>query len=126
LVAVQLFVGAIHLLFGLWLLSTPRIVPFFGQEPSPDLYSIYTLVFGLLTLVFTGGIWLEKSWGWICTSALSMFVITADSLTLLDLPSIPGIPKSAALPEIVYSLLIILYLFQAQIKTKYRLSRWSG
>jgi hypothetical protein len=122
LVALQLLVGAIHVLFGLWLLSAPRIVPLFGQAIGPDVYSVYTVVFGLLTLIFTGGIWLEKSWGWIGTVAVSIFVIVADSLTLLDLPSIPGIPKFAAVTEIAYSLVLVLYLSQSQVRTRHKAS----
>jgi hypothetical protein len=120
LVALQLLVGAIHILFGLWLLSAPRIVPLFGQAIGPDVYSVYTVVFGLLTLIFTGGIWLEKSWGWIGTVAVSIFVIVADSLTLLDLPSIPGIPKFAAVPEIAYSLGVVLYLSQSHVRARHK------
>jgi hypothetical protein len=122
LVAVQLLVGAIHVLFGLWLLSAPRIVPLLGQALGPDVYSVYTVAFGVLTLIFTSGIWLERSWGWIGTVAVSIFVIVADSLTLLDLPSIPGIPKFAAVAEIAYGLGVLLYLSQFQVRARYKAS----
>jgi hypothetical protein len=122
LVTLQLLIGAIHVFFGLWLLSAPRIIPFFGQALGPDVYSVYTIFFGLLTLIFTGGIWLKKRWGWIGTVAVSIFVIIADSLTLLDLPSIPGIPKFAAVTEIAYSLVLVLYLSQSQVRTRHKAS----
>jgi hypothetical protein len=123
LVAVQLLVGFIHVVFGFWLFSAPRLVPFFGSTPGLDIYSVYTVVFGLLTLTFTYGLWKEKSWGWLGTVAVSIFVTSADSLALLDLPSIPGIPKFAGFGEITYSVLVLLYLSQAHVSTKYKMSR---
>jgi hypothetical protein len=68
---------------------------------------------------FTVLIWLGKKWGWVGTVAVSLFVIVADSLTLLDLPSIPGIPRFPAITEIVYCLLIIFYLLQFGVRSKY-------
>ena len=62
-------------------------------------YDVYTFVFGLLALVFAVFIWQGKKAGWVGTVAVSLFVIAADSLTLLDLPSIPGIPKFPAITE---------------------------
>jgi hypothetical protein len=126
LVAVQSLVGFIHVLFGFWLLSAPRIEPFalFANGYfSSDVYAVYTIVFGLLTLIFTYALWMEKRLGWISTVAVAAFVIIADALTLLDLPSIPRIPKFAGYGEITYSLLVLLYLSQAQVRTKYKMSR---
>ncbi len=123
LVAAQLLIGIIHVVFGFWLLSAPRIVPFIGAAPGPDIYSIYTIIFGLLTLIFAGGLWLEKRWGWVGTVAVAIFVIIADTLTLLDLPSIPGIPKLAGFGEITYSILILLYLSQTHIRAKYKINK---
>ncbi|HTY75430.1 MAG TPA: hypothetical protein VMD05_07690, partial [Candidatus Nanoarchaeia archaeon] len=57
--------------------------------------------------------------GWIGTFAVLLFVIAADSLTLLDLPSVPGIPKFACYGEITYSVIIMLYLMQAHVRKKY-------
>jgi hypothetical protein len=84
-----------------------------------EAYDVYTLVFGLLVLVFAVFIWQGKKAGWIGTVAVSLFVIVADALTVLNLPSIPGIPKFAALTEIAYSLLVVLYLLQTNIRKKY-------
>jgi uncharacterized membrane protein (DUF2068 family) len=125
LVAVQSLVGFIHVLFGFLLLSAPRIEPFAlfaSGYLSSDVYAVYTMLFGLLTLIFTYALWMEKRWGWIGTVAVAAFVIIADALTLLDLPSIPGIPKFAGYGEITYSVLILLYLFQNHVRTKYRIS----
>ncbi len=121
LAAVQVLVGFIHIIFGFWLLSSPRMAPFV-EASGPDVYSIYTVTFGMLTLAFTVGLWMQKRWGWVGTVAVALFVIAADSLTLLDLQSIPGIPKFAGYGEITYSILILLYLMQAQIRAKYRIS----
>lgn len=123
LVAAQLLIGFIHVVFGFWLLSAPRIMPFIGAAPGPDIYNIYTIIFGLLTLIFAGGLWLEKRWGWIGTVAVAIFVILVDTLTLLDLPSIPGIPKVAGFGEITYSIIVLLYLSQTHIRTKYKINK---
>ena len=126
LVVAQFLVGLVHAFFGFWLfLSTsPKIEPFsgiLGPSPGPEIYSIYTVVFGLLTLFFAVPLWLGKRWGWIGTNTVLFFVIIADSLTLLDLPSIPGIPKFAGFGEITYSVLVVLYLLQGHIRTKYQI-----
>jgi hypothetical protein len=122
LTAAQLLVGVIHVFFGLWLLIAGSLADSAFSAQSPLVYSVYTLVFGLLTLVFAVGIWLRTSWGWIGTFAVSLFVIVADALTLVNLPSIPGIPPSAAGVEIIYSLLVLLYLSQTHVRIKYHIS----
>jgi uncharacterized membrane protein (DUF2068 family) len=116
----QSLIGIIHVFSGLWLLAASLSAEPAVSALSPVVYSVYTLIFGLLTLVFASGIWLEKRWGWIGTIAVSMFVVVADALTLTGLPSIPGIPRSAAVAEIVYSLIVVLYLFQPRVRNKYR------
>ena len=114
LTAAQLLIGAIHVFFGLLLLTF---------EPSlmqaPVAYDVYTVVFGVLVLFFAVFIWQGKKAGWIGTVAVSLFVIAADTLTVLDLPSIPGIPKSAALTEIAYSILVIIYLSAGHVRKKF-------
>ena len=122
LTAAQVLVGFIHVVFGFWLLTAPRITPFagnIGASPSADIYSVYTIVFGFLTLLFAVLLWFQKRWGWIGTIAVLVFVIVADSLTLLDLPSVPGIPKLACYGEITYSIIVIFYLVQSRVRTKY-------
>ena len=119
LTAAQLLVGTIHVFFGLWLFVSGSLADSALFVQFTLVYSVYTLVFGLLTLVFTVEIWLISRWGWVGTFAVSIFVIIADALTLLDLPSILGIPKAAAVPEIIYSVLVLLYLSQTQVRNKF-------
>jgi uncharacterized membrane protein (DUF2068 family) len=116
----QSLIGTIHVFSGFWLLAATLSAELIISAQSPVVYSVYTLIFGLLTLIFASGIWLEKRWGWIGTIAVSMFVVVADALTLAGLPSIPGIPQSAAVTEIAYSLIVVLYLFQPRVRNKYR------
>jgi hypothetical protein len=109
-VAAQVLVGIIHVVFGFWLFSA-----------GPDIYSVYTVIFSLLTLGLAVPLWMQKRWGWVGTVAVLAFVIVADSLTLLNLPSIPGIPKFAGFGEITYSVLVILYLSLSHIRTAYKI-----
>jgi len=74
----------------------------------------------VLVAVFAYGLWNGKKLGWIGTVAVSIFVVIVDSLTLLNLPSIPGIPKLAGFGEITYCVLILFYLSQARVRTKYK------
>ena len=110
----QLLIGDIHALLGGLLIA-------FGASilQATEAYNVYTLIFGLLVMVFAVFIWQGKKAGWIGTIAVSLFVIAADALTVLNLPSIPGIPKSAALTEIAYSLVVVLYLLQDNVRKKY-------
>jgi hypothetical protein len=112
--AAQLFIGAIHLCIGLLLVVIP--VPLMQSTP---VYDIYTIFFGLLVMVFAIFVWQDKKAGWIGTLAVSLFVIAADSLTLLNLPSIPGIPKFAGPTEIVYSIVIVVYLMVPKVRKKF-------
>lgn len=119
LTVVQFLIGGIHGFFGLWLISATA--NFNILQETTQIYNIYTLTFGLLVILFTYGIWMGKSWGWIGTVATSLFVTVVDALTLLNLPSIPGIPKFAAGTEIVYSMLVLLFLSQRHVRTKYKI-----
>jgi hypothetical protein len=106
-------IGTIHLLFGIWLLSTETTL-----LHASIAYDIYTSVFDALVLVFAVLIWMGKLVGWAGTVAVSVFVSVADALVLLDLPSIPGIPVFAASTEIAYSILVIAYLSLRQVRKK--------
>jgi hypothetical protein len=106
----QLLVGVVHVVFGLWLFTA-----------SPTGYSVYTIAFGGLTAVFAWGLWSCTSWGWTGTIAVVGFVIAADALTLLNLPSVPGIPKLAGYGEIPYSTIILLYLGQKRIRKQFKI-----
>ena len=116
---VQFLIGSVHVFFGLWLITATT--NFAGFLQTTQIYNLYTLIFGLLVIFFTYGIWMEKSWGWIGTIITSLFVVVVDGLTLLNLPSIPGIPKFAAGTEIIYSILVSLYLSQRHVRTKYKI-----
>ena len=91
----------------------------FSALPLTVTYDIYTLLYGFLVLFFAVLFWRGKKAGWMGTIAVSLFVIAADTLTLLDLPSIPGIPKLPAFAEITYSLFVIFYLTQSAVRKKY-------
>ncbi len=126
LIAAQVLVGLIHVVFGFWLLCSPRLDAsgvILASSFSLDIYSNYTIAFGFLVLLFAALLWLQKPAGWVGTFAVLSFVIVADLLTLLDLPSIPGIPKSACYGEITYSVIIILYLLRTSVRTKYGISK---
>ena len=115
LTAAQIFIGAIHVFFGFLLLAFENL----SFIQATVVYDVYTIVFGVLTVVFAVFIWQGKKAGWVGTVVISLFVIAADSLTLLDLPSIPGIPKFAGFGEITYSVLIIIYLCTNEVRKKY-------
>jgi hypothetical protein len=118
LTILQLLIGAVHVFFGFWLLTANTIkVPFSDME-SNTIYNVYTVMFGFAAAILASGIWVQKGWGSHGTIVLSLFVITADSLAVLNLPSIPGIPKFAAGTEILYSLIIIVYLLQTKVRIK--------
>jgi|SRR5208282_5416343 len=110
----QLFIGAIHILLGaLFLIFGASILQ------ATEAYNVYTLVFGLLVMVFAVFIWQGKKSGWIGTIAVSLFVTAADALTVANLPSIPGIPKFATPTEIGYSIVVIIYLSVPHIRKKF-------
>ncbi len=124
LVGIQLLVGFIHVVFGLWLLSAPRleaVALFSNGSLDSDIYSIYTIIFSLATLAFTVGLWRGKTWSWVGTVAVLLFVTVADSLTLANLPSVPGIPKFAGFGEISYSIILLIYLLQAHVRKLFKI-----
>jgi hypothetical protein len=106
LTAVQILIGVIHIVFGLLLLA--YTAPNFVKMTFA--YDVYTVAFGVFTAVFAALIWHGKVAGWIGTVAVLLFVVVADSLTLLGIPSIPGIPKLAGVAEIPWGVLILVYL----------------
>jgi len=117
LVAVQLLVGVIHAVFGFALLLGSFSASFLL---TPLAYGVYTLAYALLTLLFAYLVWVGNRSGWLGTVAVSLFVILADTLTVLGLLSFLGIPKFAAFGEIPFSILVIAYLVQPHVKSKYR------
>ena len=117
LVIVQFIVGVIHMFFGLAMLSGSFSIA--SYSGTPMVYSVYTLVYGVLTFFFTFLVWINRRFGWIGTIAVSFFVILADSLTIFNLFNILEIPKLAAIGEIPFSILVILYLLQHHVRSKY-------
>ena len=111
LVAVQYAIGALHFGAGIALLVLG----------TPEIYSIYTVVFSVLVTIFAYGLWKSMRVGWVGTVAVSLFVILADSLALLDLPTIPGIPKFAGFGEITYSVAAVVYLLRRHVRTEYNI-----
>ena len=73
-----------------------------------------------MTIVFTYLLWKGKRLGWIGTVAVSSFVIIADILTIFDLITFLGVVKTAGIGEIPYCLVIIIYLLQTHVRSKYR------
>ena len=118
LTVVQLIIGAIHVFFGFLLLAFENL----SFIQTTIIYDFYTITFSVLTIVFAVFIWKGNKLGWVGTVAVSLFVIIADSLTLLNLPSIPGIPKFAGFGEIAYSVLVVGYLLQVSVRRKYFIS----
>ena len=119
LVVVHLIVGIIHVIFGFALLSGGFSVVSYSMIPM--IYTFYTLIYGLLTLFFTYLIWLGKRSGWIGTVAVSLFVILVDIIAVLGLSNVLGIPspKVAAIGEIPFSILVLIYLLQYHVRSKY-------
>lgn len=114
LAIVQTLVGIIHVVSGLILLFAPSMLPL--SIPVDVGYSVYTFLYGLLSVLFAYGLWVGRRFGWIGTVIVSTIVILIDLFTLLSLPLIAGVPKFAAIIEIPYSILVILYLIQPSIR----------
>jgi hypothetical protein len=113
LVGAQMLIGAIHVFFGLFLLAfEPTLLK------ATVAYDFYTVAFGALILVFAMFIWQGKMAGWVGTVAVSLFVIVVDSLAVLNLPTIPGVPAFPAYTEIPYSILIVTYLSTDKVRKK--------
>ena len=122
LVVVQLIIGLIHVVFGVRLLLASNDSASLGFSLG-YIYNLYALLYGLLTSVFTVSLWFKKNWGWYGTLAIGFFVIVADSLTLLNLPIVPGIPKFAGVGEIPYSIIVIAYLLQSHVRPEYGIGK---
>jgi len=120
LVVIQGIVGVIHLFFGVALISGNFS---FSAYPTLMSYSVYTVVYGFLTILFTYGFWKQKRLGWIGTVAIALFVITVDSLAVFNVTNFLGIPapKFAAMGEIPYSMLALVYLLQNHVRLKYNI-----
>ena len=119
LVSIQFIVGLIHFIFGLAMISGYYSVAAYSTLPM--VYSVYTFVYGLLTLFFTCFIWVGRRSGWIGTVTVSLFIIVVDTLAVFDLVNVLGIPAPlvAAIGEIPFSILVLVYLLQHHVMSKY-------
>jgi hypothetical protein len=79
-------------------------------------YNVYTMFYGVFNLIFLYGLWTGKKSGWIGTILISFFVIIIDVCVTLNIQLIPGVPKNAAIGEIIISLAILVYLLQPKIR----------
>ena len=102
----QVLIGVIHIFSGLLLF----VFEDFSALPVTAVYDGYTFFYGVSVMVFAVFLWREKLSGWIGTVGVSLFVIIVDGLRVLDLPTIPGIPKAPAFAEIAYSVIVVGYL----------------
>ena len=118
LVFIQFINGIIHTFSGFALLLGSYI-PIAPSSIAPLIFNYYTLAYGGLTVFFTYLLWGGKRLGWIGTVTVALFVIIADALTVIDLLTFLGIVKTAAILEIPYSLVTVLYLIQNHIRSKY-------
>lgn len=120
LIIIQVFVGFIHVMFSFASILELYSFPF---SLVLTVYSVYTLVYGSLSVVFAYLLWMNNRLGWIGTFVVSLFVIFVDLLAvsgLLNFLFIP-FPVFAASGEIPYSLLVILYLIQNHVRSKFRI-----
>jgi len=98
--------GAIHAIIGLGLIFAVS-----GEL----IYNVYTLLYGVFTIIFAYCLWAGKKSGLLGTIIVSLFVIVVDVSAVLGVSLIAGVPRTAALGEIVYSLFVSVYLFQPKI-----------
>ena len=110
LTILQLLNGAIHAIIG---------GAFLVLNIGVMEYNVYTLFYGALNLIFLYGLWTGKKSGWIGTILVSIFVIVVDVCATLDIQIMPGVPKTAALGEIVISLTILVFLLQPKIRQQF-------
>ncbi len=106
LIILQFLVGAIHAAIGLGL--------FFAASGELG-YNVYTLLYGVFTIIFAYGLWAGKKSGYLGTIIVSTLVIVVDVSAFLGMSLIAGVPRAAALSEIVYSLVVMAYLFHPKI-----------
>jgi hypothetical protein len=105
-IILQFLVGTMHAAIGLGLVFAA----------SGELgYNVYTLFYGVFTIIFAYGLWAGKKSGYLGTIIVSILVIVVDISAVLGMSLIAGVPRAAALGEIVYSLVVLVYMFQPKI-----------
>lgn len=119
LVVVQFIVGIIHIISGFAMLSGNYWVATYSILPM--VYTVYTLAYGWLTLFFVFLMWAGKRSVWIGAVSVSLFVIIVDILAVLGLSNVLGIPipKVAAIGEVPFSILVLMYLLQHHVRSEY-------
>ncbi|MBT8171459.1 hypothetical protein KJN74_01115 [Candidatus Bathyarchaeota archaeon] len=118
LLFVQFMIGIIHIVYGI-VMITGNFSVAFSLEPLN--YSVYTFAYGLFSFLFSYHLWSGKRSGWIGTVGVSLFVIFADLLAVLGMFNVLGIPPIAAIGEIPFSILVLVYLLQDHVKSKYNI-----
>jgi hypothetical protein len=103
LVMVQILSGAGHVAIGLGLIFS--VSGIFA-------YNVYTFLTGTFTLLFAYGLWIGSKSGWLGTILVSLFVVVVDVAAVQNVNLMPGVQTIAALGEIFYSVVVLLYLFQ--------------
>ena len=117
LVIIQIIFGITHIFFGLAMLSGKFSIAAYSF--TPIVYSFYTLIYGCLAFFFACFVWMGKRLGWMGTIGVSLFVIIADILAAFDLVNVLGIPKIAAFGEVPFCILLLAYLLQHNIRSKF-------
>ena len=120
LVGIQVINGLIHTFSGL-VLVLGTYIPMASSSNAISIFSYYTLIYGILTIFFTYLLWKGKRLGWIGSVGTLSFVIIVDILTIFDLITFLGVIKTAGIGEIPYCLVIIIYLIQDHVRSKYNL-----
>jgi hypothetical protein len=118
IVAIQFIYGIIHTFFGFMsLLGENILLP--SSSSALLIYNYYTLALGIYTVLFTYFLWKEKQIGWIGTVAVGLFVIMVYILVLFEFLKIPRIINLTAIAGIIFNVLILTYLLQNHVRTKY-------
>ena len=120
LVVVQFINGIVHTVIGFTALLD-SYVPGAFVSIEALIFNYYTLFFGILTILFTYLFWTGKRLGWIGTVTISLSAILVDVLSLFDLINVPRISKNAGIVGIPFNLLILVYVLQYHVRSKYHI-----
>ncbi len=111
LIILQILNGTVHV-------TIATVLIFAGSGEL--VYNVYTFLYGILNLIFSYGLWSRKKSGYWGTIILSIFVVMVDFSAILGFSLIAGVPRTAALGEIMYSLFVMVYLLQPKIIKLFR------
>ena len=118
LVVIQCINGIFHTFYGVASLLG-EYIPFATSSTELLIYNYYTLAYGILTVFFIYLFWKGKRSGWIGTVAVALFVTIVYTLILFEFLYVPGIAKTAAIVGIPFNVLVLVYLLQNHIRSKY-------